>query len=96
MKHHHPSRKYKLALLALALITAGYIVTHFSDRLKDSYMLFIGGIGTVLSLYGAANVSNKWVLAKHGVLPTDPNAAPPPDPEASVNPNGKSEDISGA
>ncbi len=63
------SRKYRLALLSLFLVTAGYGITHLSDRLKDSYMLFIGGVGTVLSLYGASNVGNKWVLGKSGALP---------------------------
>ena len=71
----NPSRKYRLALLSLFLITAAYGITHFSDRLKDSYMLFIGGIGTVLSLYGASNVGNKWVLGKSGALPAQQGQA---------------------
>lgn len=81
-KHHHArrfsERKYKFSLIALALVTIGYFATHFSDRLKDSYLTFIGGVGTVLTLYGAANVSNKWVLAKHGIL------APGSDDDAMV------------
>ncbi len=62
------SRKYRIALLSLFLVTAGYLATHFSDRLKESYFHLIVGVETVLTLYGAANVGNKWVLAKNGVL----------------------------
>lgn len=68
----YSNRKYRIALLSFFLVTLGYGITHFSDRLKDSYFTFVGAIGTILTLYGAANVGNKWVLAKNGILtPTD-------------------------
>lgn len=61
-------RKYKVALMALALCTACFAGTAFSERLGDNYGTFVMAMGMVLGLYGSANVGNKWVLAKHGVL----------------------------
>lgn len=68
MAEERTDRKYKVALLSLALCTACYIGTGFFDGLKDNYGTFVMAVGMVLGLYGGANVGNKWVLAKHGVL----------------------------
>lgn len=74
MKKSHPNRKFRIALLSFFLVTMGYGMTHFSDRLERSYFVYVGAISGILTLYGAANVGNKWVLAKNGILtPTDPD-----------------------
>lgn len=61
-------RKYKIALLSLALCTVCFIGTGFFEGLEENYGTFVMAVGMVLGLYGGANVGNKWVLAKHGVL----------------------------
>lgn len=61
-------RKYKIALLSLALCTVCFLATGFIPALEENYGTFVMAIGMVLGLYGGANVGNKWVLAKHGVL----------------------------
>ncbi len=61
-------RKYKIALLSLALCTVCFIGTGFFEGLQENYGTFVMAVGMVLGLYGGANVGNKWVLAKHGVL----------------------------
>ncbi len=80
----HPQRKYRVAMLSFFLVTAGYLATHFSDRLKESYFTFVGAVSTVLTLYGAANVSNKWVLAKNGILTPADNTAVVINPQSQI------------
>lgn len=61
-------RKYRIALLSLALCTLAFLATAYNDKLGTNYGTFVMAVGMVLGLYGGANVGNKWVLAKHGVL----------------------------
>ncbi len=72
-------RKYKVALLSLALCTICFVGTAFFEKLGDNYSTFVMAVGMVLGLYGGANVGNKWVLAKHGAL-----FPPPGEPEETL------------
>jgi hypothetical protein len=61
-------RKFRIAILSLALCTLCFGATAFSEALGDNFGTFVMAVGMVLGLYGGANVGNKWVLAKHGGL----------------------------
>lgn len=64
------SRKYKLALVALLLITGGWLAGAFWPGLSRMFSELIAGIMGVLLLYFTGNVSNKFVVGRHIVEQT--------------------------
>jgi hypothetical protein len=62
------SRKYRIALVTMTLITLGFIATGFFITLAPQYDAFVMALLAGAGLYGGINVANKHVLGKHGVL----------------------------
>jgi hypothetical protein len=58
------SRKYKLALIALVLVTGGWIVSGTVPGLAQMFSELITGIMGILMLYFTGNVGNKFVVGK--------------------------------
>jgi hypothetical protein len=58
------SRKYKLSLLSLLLITAGFAVIEGLHLPHVAFGEFIAGVLGVLALYLGGNVTNKYVVSK--------------------------------
>ncbi len=65
----HASRKYRIALISMALSALCFVATGFLPALAQNYGTFIMALGMILGLYGGANVANKHVLGRHGGLP---------------------------
>lgn len=64
-------RKLKVSLLSMFLITVGYVFTGFFSELNESYFTFVMGILAAAGIHHGANVTNKNVLGKHGILKPD-------------------------
>ena len=63
-------RKYRVVLLSIVLITAGFVAT-MHPALAVNYGVFVTAILSAAGLYGGMNITNKHVLAKHGILPKE-------------------------
>lgn len=59
------SRKYRLALVSLLLITASWIMSGLLPGLAQMFSELITGIMGILMLYFTGNVSNKFVVGRH-------------------------------
>lgn len=59
------SRKYKLALIAFALVALGWLATSTNNVLSEGYGELIAGIMSVLVLYYSGNVGSKYVATKY-------------------------------
>ena len=59
------SRKYKLALIAMVLVTGGWVTGGFLPGLGQMFSELITGIMGVLMLYFTGNVGNKFVVGRH-------------------------------
>lgn len=68
-EQRHGSRKYRIALISLALSALCFVATGFLPALAANYGTFIMALGMILGLYGGANVANKHILGRHGGLP---------------------------
>jgi len=58
------SRKLRLALLCLALITAGFFAREGLEGLEAVYAQYVAGVLGILTLYLGGNVGNKYVITK--------------------------------
>ncbi len=59
------NRKFKLAIVALALVTVGWISSGANAVLNESYSELVTGVMGVLVLYYTGNVGSKLVLSKY-------------------------------
>ncbi len=71
-KLQNNGRKYRMTLIAMLIILAGYGLTVLNPVLQTSYAELAGGIVGLVLVYCGGNVSNKFVL-------TRPGREPPPD-----------------
>lgn len=85
LERKHNGRKYKLTLISLLLLVAGFTLTTVNPLLAKVYAEFTGGIIGILLVYCGGNVSNKWVLGKAQGASVDDPPASPPDNEADPN-----------
>lgn len=58
------SRKYRLSLYSLLLVTVCWIAAGNIPGLKDIYAELIAGISAIQMLYFSGNVGNKFVTSK--------------------------------
>lgn len=58
------SRKYKMALISMVLVTLGWIASGLLPGLAQMFSELIAGIMGVLMLYFTGNVGNKFVVGK--------------------------------
>lgn len=58
------SRKYRLAVISLLLITFGWLLASILPGLAQMFSELITGIMGVLMLYFTGNVGNKFVVGK--------------------------------
>lgn len=65
------SRKYKLTLIALLLITGAWSASGLLPGLGHIFSELIAGIIGILMLYFTGNVSNKFVVGRHLVASTE-------------------------
>lgn len=54
-------RKYKLALVSIALLTLGFVASGFQVSLQEVFPEFAMGLSGLLGLYCGGNVGNKLV-----------------------------------
>ncbi len=59
------SRKYKLTLISLLLMTAAWGISGFMPGLGQMFSELITGIMGLLMLYFTGNVGNKFVVGRH-------------------------------
>jgi hypothetical protein len=59
------SRKYKLALIALTLITLAWVVTSGISNLREIFPELVSGVMGILAIYYTGNVGNKFIVAKY-------------------------------
>ena len=59
-----PGRKYRLALISLLILLAGFGVSAVNPVLASLYPQLITGVISVLFVYCGGNVANKIVLKK--------------------------------
>lgn len=64
-EQRNSSRKYKLALIALLLVTGGWAASGLLPGLAQMFSELTTGIMGVLMLYFTGNVSNKFVVGRH-------------------------------
>lgn len=62
--HSPSSRKYKLTLFCILLLTCGLLMVSVCPLISQIYSEFAGGLIGLLFVYCGGNVSNKWVLKK--------------------------------
>jgi hypothetical protein len=60
----YKSRKYRMSLICLFLITIGFFAKEGLAGLEAVYGQFIAGVLGVLTVYLGGNVTNKFVVAK--------------------------------
>lgn len=58
------SRKWKLTLLVICLITLGFFAREELTSLEAVYGQFVAGILGALTLYLGGNVGNKYVVSR--------------------------------
>jgi hypothetical protein len=69
----YASRKLWVALIGMALVTAGFILSGIYPVLAGSFPAMIGGISALAALYMTGNVAQNWVVAK-SVVPESASA----------------------
>lgn len=61
----YQSRKYKLALIALCIITCGWVAGSYFTTLSGTFDELITGVMGLLMLYYTGNVGNKFVVGRY-------------------------------
>lgn len=67
LKENAQSKKYRLAIISLTLITLGWVAGNWMPVLASSFSELMTGIMGVLMLYYTGNVGNKFVVGRHMV-----------------------------